>query len=140
MDIDPCVSPDIIAPLTDMGDIGQYTIAYCSHALEHLAPHDIDKALSEFYRVLEPNGFLIVIVPNLDGIKPDGTVYYESAAGPITGLDMFYGKASFVEANPFMAHKFGFILSTLTEFIERAGFTIRHAIDSNFNLMVTAQR
>lgn len=140
LDIDPDVSPDFIAPLTDMGDIGQYDIAYCSHALEHLAPHDIDIALSEFHRVLIPGGFLIVVVPNLAGVQPDNTVVYESPAGPITGLDMFYGKASMVKDNPFMAHKYGFIRSTLEDFLQRAGFTIKHVLDSNFNLMMTAQR
>jgi len=123
-----------------MGDIGQYAIAYCSHALEHLAPHDIDTALSEFHRVLSPGGFLIVVVPNLANIQPTDTVVYESPAGPITGLDMFYGKASFIAENPFMAHKFGFVRSTLAAFVERAGFTVKHVADSNFNLMMTAQR
>jgi ubiquinone/menaquinone biosynthesis C-methylase UbiE len=140
LDIDPDVSPDFVAPLTDMGDIGQYSIAYCSHALEHLAPHDIEKALSEFHRVLSPGGFLIVIVPNLANIAPTDDVVYESTAGPITGLDMFYGKASFVAENEFMAHKYGFVRSTLTAFIERAGFTVKHVGDTNFNLMMTAQR
>lgn len=140
LDIDPDVSPDFVAPLTDMGEIGQYEIAYCSHALEHLAPHEINIALKEFYRVLIPGGFLIVVVPNLAGVLPDNTVIYESPAGPITGLDMYYGKASMVEENPYMAHKYGFVRSTLEDFLQRAGFTVKHVSDSNFNLMVSAQR
>lgn len=123
-----------------MGDIGQYEIAYCSHALEHLAPHDIDTALREFHRVLVPSGFLIVVVPNLDNVRPDDTVVYDSPAGPITGLDMFYGKASMVKDNPFMCHKYGFVTKTLQAFLERAGFTVKHLANTNFNLMATAQR
>ena len=123
-----------------MGDVGQYDIAYCSHALEHLAPHDIDVALQEFHRVLAPGGFLIVVVPNLAKVKPDNNVVYESPAGPITGLDMFYGKASLVAKNPYMAHKYGFVRETLTAFMERAGFKVRYVADGNYNLMMTAQR
>lgn len=140
LDIDPGVSPDFVAPLTDMGDIGQYEIAYCSHTLEHLAPHDIDTALAEFRRVLTPGGFLVIVVPNLENIKPTMDVVYDSPAGPITGLDMYYGKASMVKDNPYMAHKFGFVRKTLEQFLERAGFTVTHVADSNFNLMVTAQQ
>lgn len=140
MDIDPAVSPDVVAPLTDMGDVGPFDVAYCSHALEHLAPHDIDRALSEFRRVLQPSGFLIAVVPNLDGILPTDDVVYESPAGPITGLDMYYGKASMVADNPFMAHKYGFVRSTLEQFLTRAGFTVKDVLISHHNLIAFAQR
>lgn len=123
-----------------MGAIGPFDIAYCSHALEHLAPHEIAQALGEFHRVLAPHGFLIVIVPNLEGVTPDHTVRYVSPAGPITGLDMYYGKASLVAENPYMAHKYGFVKETLTQFLNDAGFTVKYLADTNHNLMVTAQR
>lgn len=141
LDIDPGVSPDFVAPMTDMGDIGQYHIAYCSHVLEHMPPHEIVQALSELHRVLIPGGFLIAIVPDLEGIKPDNTVVYEGPAGPVTGLDMYYGMARLVQNNPYMAHKYGFVRKTLIDFLEHAGFEIRHAGPSNnHQLMVTAQR
>lgn len=140
LDIDPAVSPDIVAPLTDMGDAGPFDIAYCSHALEHMPPHEIDVALQEFHRVLQPHGFLIVVVPNLAGVQPTLDVVYDSPAGPITGLDMYYGKANLVAENPFMAHKYGFVRATLEQFLTRAGFTVKEMFDNNHNLMAVAQR
>lgn len=140
MDIDPAVSPDIVAPLTDMGDAGPFDIAYCSHALEHLASHEIDRALQEFYRVLVQDGFLIAVVPDLEGIAPTDEVVYESPAGPITGLDMYYGKASMVAGNPFMAHKYGFVRATLEQSLQRAGFVVKEILVSRHNLIAFAQR
>lgn len=140
LDIDPAVSPDIVAPLTDLGDIGPFDIAYCSHVLEHMPPHEIDQALRELHRVLKPGGFLVAVVPNLEGVPADLTVMYESPAGPITGLDMYYGMEKLVRENPYMAHKYGFVSSTLKAFLTRAGFTVKYLGDTNYSLMVTAQR
>jgi predicted SAM-dependent methyltransferase len=140
LDIDPGVSPDITAPMTALGDIGPFDIVYCSHVLEHMPPHEIEQALREIRRVLVPGGFLIVIVPNLANVAPNSTVVYVSPAGPITGLDMYYGMATLVQDNPYMAHKYGFVPETLRAFLARAGFEVKHLSDSNFNLMVTAQR
>jgi len=140
LDINPDVSPDFVAPLYDMGDIGQYHIAYCSHVLEHMPPHQILQALSELHRVLMPGGFLIAVVPDLTGILPDNTVVYESPAGPITGLDMYYGMASMVARNPYMAHKYGFVPKTLTDFLEHTGFVVKNMSCNNHQLLATAQR
>ncbi len=115
LDIDPTVKPDIVASLTDMGDIGPYDAVFGSHVLEHLAPHEVKKAMQEFHRVLKPGGMTIMIVPDLTNVPPDDTVMYDSPAGPITGRDMYYGKASMVEENPWMGHKTGFVKKTLEE-------------------------
>lgn len=115
MDIDPDCNPDIVASLTDMGDIGEFDAIYGSHVLEHFYPHDGVKVLSECHRVLKDGGYCIMIVPNLKHIRPTREVVYESPAGPITGLDMFYGKESFVDGNEYMAHKTGFVPETLKE-------------------------
>lgn len=140
LDVDPGVSPDITAPLTDVGDIGPFDIAYCSHVLEHMPPHDIHQALQELHRVLRPGGFLIAVVPNLASVKPDLTVVYDSPAGPVTGLDMYYGMERLVKDNPYMAHKYGFVRETLEAFVTQAGFTVKYVGDDTYNLVLTAQR
>lgn len=122
LDIDPGVKPDIVASMLAMGDIGDYERIYCSHALEHLHPHEVPVALSEFLRVLKPGGNAIVCVPDLEGVEPTGEVLYVSQAGPITGRDLFYGHAALVEISPYMAHHTGFTAATLGKALKDAGF------------------
>lgn len=113
MDIDPDCNPDIVASLTDMGDIGEFDAIYGSHVLEHFYPHDVNKVLSECHRVLKSGGQCVMIVPNMEDIRPTRDTVYMLDSGPITGLDMFYGKESLLEGNPYMAHKTAFVPETL---------------------------
>lgn len=121
LDIDPGCKPDIVADMMDLGAIGPFDALYCSNALEHLYPHDVPRALAEFLRVLRPGGALIVFVPDLEGVPADETVMYESPCGPITGLDMHYGKTDYLEAAPYMAHHTGFVSTTLAKTLSEAG-------------------
>lgn len=122
LDIDPTHNPDIIASMVDMGEIGPFAAVYTCHALEHLYPGDVPVALGEFHRVLKPGGLAYVIVPDLEDIKPTEDVVYESPAGPVTGLDMFYGMPSLIAGNPYMAHHCGFVSATLKAAMLAAGF------------------
>ena len=122
LDIDPEVKPDIVAGLTDLGDIGPFDMVFCSHTLEHLYPHQVHQALTEFKRVLRDCGGLIVVVPDLEDVKPTEEKVYDSASGPICGLDMYYGYSKYTAINPYMAHHTGFVKETLTKVITQAGF------------------
>lgn len=131
--------PDILASMTDLGAIGDYDIVYSSHSLEHLALHDIKKALSEMLRVLKKGGFALIIVPDLEDVRPTNEVVYNSVSGFITGLDMYYGYSKMVEESPYMAHKYGFVEDTLKELMKDAGFvtvnTRRLKAEFEHNLM-----
>ena len=122
LDICKEYKPDIVADMTDMGDIGQYDAVVSRHSLEHLHQENVVRALGEFLRVLVPGGLAVIYVPDLEGITPTDDVVYESAAGPITGHDMFYGYAPYVADNPYMAHHSGFTEKRLTTIMENAGF------------------
>jgi len=106
-----------------LGDIGDYDAVFCCHALEHVYPHQVPLAISEFHRVLKPGGVLIVFVPDLEGIKATEDVLFVSPAGPITGLDLIYGMRSLIKEAPQMAHKTGFTKETLRRELEQAGFS-----------------
>lgn len=123
LDADERCKPDIVASMTDMGDVGTFDIVFCSHALEHLSPGDVMKALAEFKRVLRPNGAVMVFVPDLEDIKPTFEKVYDSPMGPISGHDMYYGHTSASETNPFMRHLTGFVKATLAGALTQAGFT-----------------
>lgn len=41
------------------------TILYASHILEHNQIHTVEDTLKEWYRVLKPDGILMISVPDL---------------------------------------------------------------------------
>ena len=103
---------------------------WASHNLEHLHSHEVHAALVEFKRVLKDDGFALVTSPDLESIarfllaRGLTATAYESAAGPITALDMIFGHVkSVAEGNSFMSHKTGFTSSSLGHAATNAGFT-----------------
>lgn len=123
LDIDEKHRPDIVANITDLGEVGKFNVVYSAHVLEHLYPHDLKLALKEFLRVLDDGCVCVAIVPDLEDIRPTDEVVYISPAGPVTGLDMYYGMRSMLKENPYMAHRNGFVKSTLEKELIEAGFS-----------------
>lgn len=122
LDINPEHSPDFVASITDLGDIGEYDAVYCSHCLEHVHGYEVARTLAEFHRVLRPGGCALIVVPDLEDARPTDEVLYVSPAGPVTGHDLIYGKQELVEHMPHMAHHTGFTAATLALGLEGAGF------------------
>jgi SAM-dependent methyltransferase len=122
LDINPNCNPDIVASITDIGEVGTFDLVYSSHCLEHLFPWEVEIALKECLRVLNPGGALLLIVPDLEGVPPTNQVMFEADCGPVTGLDMYFGHAASIKGNPFMQHKTGFVKETLEEALHKAGF------------------
>jgi SAM-dependent methyltransferase len=136
LDIDETCNPDIVASITDMGDIGQFDMIYTSHTLEHLYDFDVVKALSEFNRVLKPDGLAIIIVPDVEDVVCNRETLYDSPAGPICGIDLYFGLTSAVKANPYYAHHMAFIAKTLDSAMREAGFDFVYTKRlENYNLM-----
>lgn len=136
LDIDPSWGPDIVASMTDMGDIGQYDAIYCSHALEHLSMEDAIKALSEFRRVLNPGGRAFVIVPDTEGVSPTDEPLLETPAGIISGNDILFGASWLTKDNPFMVHKTQFTKESIESAMKSAGFQFSGASRGNcYNLI-----
>lgn len=131
-DIDPSVKPEIIGSMTDLSSIEDNSLdaIFSSHNIEHLYPHEVSIALSEFFRVLRPKGFLVVTCPDLRSVceligknlltEPA----YHSPAGPIAPLDILYGhRPQIARGNLFMAHRTGFTQNYLVDCLNRARFS-----------------
>lgn len=139
LDIDPRWKPNVVGSMLDMGDIGPFDVVFAAHCLEHVYPHEVDRALQECRRVLADGGSLILFVPDLGDVRPSEDILYESPAGPVTGLDMIYGMRSKIPEYPAMAHHVGFTRDTLRKALIAAGFAIVETRRlANFNLFAVA--
>lgn len=130
-DIDETVSPDITGTMVNMSGVPDASVdaVFSSHNIEHLYPHEVQLALKEFLRVLQPDGFAVIACPDLQSVcalvaedkltEPT----YMSQAGPITPLDILYGhRQSLAQGNLFMAHHCGFTDKVLVGTLRASGF------------------
>jgi len=134
LDIDKNVNPDIVGTLTDMKSVetGSVDAIYSSHNIEHIFPHEVPIALSEFYRVLKEDGIVVITCPDLQGageaLAQDKLfeTLYEGHDGPVTAFDVLFGhRETTAGGNIFMVHKGGFTYSTLDRAFYEAGFKVR---------------
>jgi SAM-dependent methyltransferase len=131
VDIDASVQPDIVADIIDLSPVADSTVhaVWASHCLEHLYQHEVPRALAEFRRVLRADGFLCLLVPDLQtvaqyvaGDRLHETIY-DSPAGPITPHDMFFGFGQAIaQGQTAMAHRCGFTPSLLQRCFEKVSF------------------
>ena len=135
LDIDKNVNPDIVGTLTDMKlvETGSVDAVYSSHNIEHIFPHEVPIALSEFYRVLKEDGIVVITCPDLQSAGEALTqdklfeTLYEGHDGPVTAFDVLFGhRNTTADGNVFMVHKGGFTYSTLDRAFYEAGFKARY--------------
>lgn len=131
LDIDPGVGPDVIGDMTNMSSVstGSMEAVFSSHNIEHLYPHEVPVAFSEFFRVLAVCGFVVITCPDLKSVcalvaqdlltEPA----YISPAGPIAPLDILYGhRRAMAQGNLYMAHRCGFTEQVLVSTLQAARF------------------
>ena len=117
VDIDAAAKPDVLADITDLSPIADGTAdaVWAAHCIEHLYEHQVPVALAEFRRVLRDDGFVCVIVPDLQTVAQyvaDDRLHeplYQSPAGPVTPHDIVFGfGAAIASGQTSMAHRCGF--------------------------------
>ncbi len=131
VDIEPDVDPDILADITDLSAIPSNSVhgAWSSHCVEHLYQHQVGPALAEIHRILHPEGFVCILVPDLQTIASYIAAdkmhepLYESPAGPITPHDVVFGFGrEIAKGYTYMAHRCGFTPSAMVEHLQAAQF------------------
>lgn len=131
VDVDPSVEPDIVADLTDLSPIadGSADAVWAAHCIEHLYEHQVDVALAEFRRVLSDDGFVCVIVPDLQAVAQyivEDRLHepiYQSPAGPVNAHDIFFGfGAAIAGGRTSMAHRCGFTPASLQRSFQQHPF------------------
>jgi SAM-dependent methyltransferase len=131
VDVDAQTAPDILADITDLSAIesGSVDAVWAAHCVEHLYIHQVAGAVVEAHRILADDGFLVVIVPDLQAIAEfiSGDrlheMVYESQAGPVTAHDIVFGYApSLAQGHSSMAHNCGFTPTLLLHQIQQAPF------------------
>jgi ubiquinone/menaquinone biosynthesis C-methylase UbiE len=151
LDIDPSVQPDICLDAREMKTLPAetYDAIWCSHTLEHFYRHEVQGILEGFMHVLKKDGFIEIVVPNMQALFFSITqgnldiedVWYRSPSGPIMFHDVIYGFSKEMErGNLFYAHKCGFSTESLCNAILRAGFKSIQILDQSVNLAVRAYR
>jgi ubiquinone/menaquinone biosynthesis C-methylase UbiE len=149
LDLDPDAKPDVVASITDMRQIADNSAdaVWSAHNLEHLSAHEVPLALGEFFRVLKPDGFALITLPDLQQVAEFivadklEDVAYESPAGPIMPLDCVYGLGRAIAAgHSLMAHRTGFTEKTLRKHLEGAGFCDVRISFSPFALWAEASK
>ncbi|MBK8212028.1 MAG: methyltransferase domain-containing protein [Rhodospirillales bacterium] len=124
VDVDPASQPDLLSSITDLSAIpnGIANAVWSSHCLEHLYAHQVGQALQEFWRILADDGFVCIIVPDLQAVASYVAadqlhqVVYQSPVGPITAHDMLFGfGAAVAQGHTSMAHKCGFTPSAMVQ-------------------------
>ena len=67
LDIDSVVQPDVIGTITNMKAVEDVSVdaVFSSHNIEHLYAHEVPIAFAEFFRVLKPDGFVLLTCPDL---------------------------------------------------------------------------
>ena len=148
LDIDAGVKPDVVGSIAQLESsfaVESFDAIWSSHVLEHLYAHEVYPALRQFIRVLKPDGFALIMSPDLEAVAHHiiehgvAAVAYESPAGPIRPLDMLYGHSRAIERGQYhMAHRTGFTAERLGNLLHSAGFSTVSTHADNFEVCALA--
>lgn len=131
LDADPSVQPDVLAPAHDLSVLPSAGMdaVFSSHCIEHLYLDQAVPALTEWRRVLKPDGWLLLVCPDLQ-VAAEMVAQerlFDVAYAGIRPYDIIFSHQGLVaqgraQGHSFMEHKSGYTLSTLQALINQAGY------------------
>lgn len=133
LDADPGVAPDIVAPAQDTSALADASVdaVFSSHCIEHLYLDEAVPALQAWHRVLKPDGFLLLVCPDLQAAAELIAVdrLLDEAYAGITPYDIVFSHQGLVaqgraQGHHYMEHKSGYTLSLLLDRVAQAGFAM----------------
>jgi SAM-dependent methyltransferase len=148
LDIDPKGDIDIALDARRLDTLppGGYDAVYCSHNLEHYHRHDGLTVLRGMHHVLKPDGFLEIRVPDVGELMRQvvqnqldlDDVLYQSQKGPILVRDVLWGYHIEIERSgqDYYAHKTGFTLKSLLNFVSPVGFPVHATRQADLEINV----
>jgi SAM-dependent methyltransferase len=148
LDVDPTGGADLALDARQLRTLAPstYHAVYCSHNLEHYHRNHGAEFLRGMHHVLKPGGFLEIRVPDVGEVMRLAVrnrldlddVPYQSPRGPILLRDVLWGYHVEIETSgrDYYAHKTGFTVNSLVNFVMPIGFPV-HATRQE-NLEITA--
>lgn len=104
---------------------------FASNVLEHVSFLDTHKTLVEWLRVLQPDGTLEIVVPDLIGIVRD---YFSGKNSWVDFVERVYGSQTY----DLDLHRAGFTLESMPSILTSAGFCVIECKSSHDGGGVTA--
>jgi predicted SAM-dependent methyltransferase len=134
LDVEERPEVDIVSDASCLDAIadGSVSVIYASHVVEHFhygLDSKLIKTLSEWHRVLQPGGKLLISVPDLKTLcwlflNPNFTVYERHHI-----MRIIFGG----QTNPYDVHYAGFDYEILGSYLQEAGFSEAEQV-AEFNL------
>lgn len=123
IDIDKNCRPDVISVIDSLPFFKNSSVdeIISIHLIEHLYKWHVMDALREWYRILKPNGKLIIECPNIAFVCSwllDSQDFDENPNN--LGINALYGDPSY--RDPHMTHKWGYTPVTLEILLRKVGF------------------
>jgi predicted SAM-dependent methyltransferase len=120
LNIAPLPHVDFVGDVVDLSRFGDGTVTavYASHIFEHLSKSEFVTALEEVYRVLVPDGQLMLGVPDLQLLCSLYARTDLSLEARVYITHLIYGG----QTNPYDFHKFGYDFSIINLALREIGF------------------
>lgn len=108
---------------------GAAEAVYAIHLLEHFHRMEAERALAEWYRVLQPGGLLVLELPSLDKMARLIVAQEENIRLTLLGL---YGDPR--DVRPGMAHQWAWSMKELETALDQIGFADVSCMEPTFHI------